>query len=122
MKNLSKLRKDKDISQETLGSLLGVSQQTVSKYERGLLEGDYETLIKLSDFFNVSIDYLLDNTDVPTPPDIKKSPSLEELKKMSSAEMNTLIIELYYRLPPELQKQAEQYLEFLESTVEKDSK
>lgn len=59
MKNLADLRKGKGMLQEDLAGLLGVSQQTISKYERGLLEADYETLTKLATIFGVSIDYLL---------------------------------------------------------------
>ena len=44
---------------------LGLSQNTVSRYETGEREADYRTLILLGDYFNVSIDYLLGRTDNP---------------------------------------------------------
>lgn len=42
-----------------------MTQNTISRYETGAFEADYETLIKLADYFHVSIDYLLERTDNP---------------------------------------------------------
>lgn len=63
MKRLSLLRKKHDMSQSELAEKLGVTQQTISKYENGSREPDTETLKLLSSIFDVSIDYLLGNTD-----------------------------------------------------------
>ncbi|MFL0196961.1 helix-turn-helix domain-containing protein [Clostridium sp. WILCCON 0269] len=63
MKRLSSLRKSHGMSQSDLAEKLGVTQQTVSKYENGSREPDAETLKLLSSIFNVSIDYLLDNSN-----------------------------------------------------------
>lgn len=52
-------REKKGLTQNELADLLGVSQQTISKYENGTREPDIDTLINLSRIFNVSIDYLL---------------------------------------------------------------
>lgn len=57
--NLKKFRKEKDITQETLAEFLGVSFQTVSKWERGETYPDITMLPVLSSFFNVSVDGLL---------------------------------------------------------------
>jgi transcriptional regulator with XRE-family HTH domain len=67
IKNLVKLRKDADMSQFELAEILGVSQQTISKYENGTREPDNATLIKLSEIFNCSVDYLLDRTTIKDP-------------------------------------------------------
>ncbi len=67
IKNLVKLRKDADMSQFELAEILGVSQQTISKYENGTREPDNATLIKLSEIFNCSVDYLLDHTTIKEP-------------------------------------------------------
>lgn len=61
------LREDKDVSQKTLGELLGMAQNTYSQYENGKIAWTAELLIKLSDYYHVSIDYLLDRTNDPTP-------------------------------------------------------
>ncbi len=50
-----------------LGEAVGVSKQSVSKWENGLAYPDFETLKKLADFFNVSTDYLLGKTDIKNP-------------------------------------------------------
>lgn len=63
---LKELRKAKKISQQRLAIELHLTQNTVSRYERGERQADYQTLIALADFFNVSIDYLLGRTDNPT--------------------------------------------------------
>ncbi len=44
---------------------LNMNQNTISRYETGVLEADYATLIKFADYFNVSVDYLLERTDNP---------------------------------------------------------
>lgn len=62
---LKELRKQRGISQLKLAMDLGLSQNTVSRYETGEREADYRTLILLGDYFNVSIDYLLGRTDNP---------------------------------------------------------
>ncbi len=62
---LKKLRKDKKISQLKLAMDLNMNQNSISRYENGEREADYATLIKFADYFNVSIDYLLERTDNP---------------------------------------------------------
>lgn len=62
---LKELRKQRGVSQLRLAMDLGLSQNTVSRYETGEREADYRTLILLGDYFNVSIDYLLGRTDNP---------------------------------------------------------
>ena len=63
MEKLPELRKEINISQSTLAKELGIAQNTLSQYESGKREPDNETLIKLADFFNVSIDYLLGKSE-----------------------------------------------------------
>ena len=57
------LREDRDLNQTEVAKMLGMSQTGYSKYETG--ENDIPTavLIKLADFYNVSIDYLLNRTN-----------------------------------------------------------
>lgn len=64
-KNLKSVREDRDIRQKEVAQYLRVSQNTYSQYETGAIALTAETLIKLSHFYNVSIDYLLDQTDIP---------------------------------------------------------
>lgn len=62
-KRIRDLREDRDLNQTKVAELLGMSQTGYSKYETG--ENDIPTavLIKLADFYNTSIDYLLGETD-----------------------------------------------------------
>ena len=62
---LKQLRKKRDISQLKLALDLGMNQNSISRYENGEREADYATLIKFADYFDVSIDYLLERTDNP---------------------------------------------------------
>ncbi len=64
-KNLKSIREDRDIKQKDIAKILNVSQNTYSQYETGVISLTAEVLIKLSDFYDVSIDYLLDRTDNP---------------------------------------------------------
>lgn len=62
---LKKLRKEKHITQLKLAMDLNMSQNTISRYENGQREAGYKELIELADYFDVSIDYLLERTDNP---------------------------------------------------------
>lgn len=57
------LREDKDLTQREMGEILMCSQRVYSNYERGELDIPTEILIKLANFHNVSVDYILNRTD-----------------------------------------------------------
>lgn len=59
------LREDNDKKQIELAKYLNVSQSTYSDYERGELNVPIEQLIKIADFYDVSLDYLVGRDDVP---------------------------------------------------------
>ena len=59
------LREDRDLKQRELAEILGVSQNTYSQYETGVIAYTDQVLIKLADFYGVSIDYLTDRTENP---------------------------------------------------------
>ena len=63
--NLIELRKINNMSQEDLASQIGVSRQTLSKYETGENDIPTQILIKLADYYNTTTDYLLGRTDNP---------------------------------------------------------
>lgn len=56
---LKELRKEKNITQEELAKILNTQQRTYSGYEIGRSEPTIETLTKLADYYNVSLDYLV---------------------------------------------------------------
>ena len=97
---ISRLRKENNYTQEQLAELLGVSRQSVSKYESGLAYPETAKLIKLSEVFDCTVDYLLrenaenekatttsiERNDMPTADDIvsglvKKTFSFEKKSK-----------------------------------------
>ena len=57
------LREDSDMTQTQLAEILHCSQRVYSDYERGKLDIPTELLIKLADFHEVSVDYILERTD-----------------------------------------------------------
>ena len=62
---LKELRKKKGISQLRLATDLNTTQNTISRYETGEREPGIDELIKIADYFNVSVDYLIGRTDNP---------------------------------------------------------
>ncbi len=61
--NIRSLREDNDYKQREVAAVLNVSQNTYSQYENGVIEWTAENLLKLADFYNVSVDYLLGRTE-----------------------------------------------------------
>lgn len=55
---IKQLRKEKGLSQQAIANHLQITRQAYSNYEMGKREPDYETLLKLSEFFDVTVDYL----------------------------------------------------------------
>jgi len=72
---LKRLRKKTGLTQTEFATIFGFSNQRYNYYETGKREPDNETLLKFANYFNISVDYLLGNTDDPTPPDAKKEAS-----------------------------------------------
>lgn len=62
---LKEIRKARGISQLKLAMDLNMNQNSISRYETGEREADYKTLILFADYFDVSIDYLLERTENP---------------------------------------------------------
>ena len=57
-KRLKKLRKNKGLKQQELAEILGIKRNTYSDWENGKTEPRFDNLVKLADFFNVSLDWL----------------------------------------------------------------
>lgn len=81
MENIyKKLRKNKNLTQMQLAQLLHLDQTTVGKWELGKSIPDAVTLKSLATFYNVSIDYLLGQTDNPSPTEINY-PNISAVKQ-----------------------------------------
>ena len=68
---LRDLREDKDLRQEDVAEILGISQTVYSRYERGFQTIPVVHLLKLADFYQVSADYLLGRTRTSKPYPVK---------------------------------------------------
>ncbi|MET3545946.1 DNA-binding XRE family transcriptional regulator [Paenibacillus sp. VMFN-D1] len=60
---ISELREQRKLTQEALSITLGISRAALSHYEKNRRKPDFDTLSKLADYFQVSIDYLLGRTE-----------------------------------------------------------
>ena len=63
MKGLRKVRKDRNLNQLKVAMDLNISREALSHYENGKREPSLEMLNKLSEYFNVSIDYLINGKE-----------------------------------------------------------
>lgn len=97
MIRIKELRAEKKVRQVDLAKHLGISQNTLSYWERGEYQPDNEMLTKIADYFNVSTDYLLGRCDTRRPGDV--------------AALSSVVP--YDDLPPEAIKELQQYREFL---------
>ena len=67
MNRITELRKEKHLNQVGLGLKLNISQKMISAYENGTHQPSIDTLINMSEIFNVSVDYIIGNSDIKTP-------------------------------------------------------
>ena len=65
--NIRNIRIDRGYTQKQIGDYLGISQNTYSQYEIGVLNYPVDVLIKLADLYDVSIDYLVGRTNTKKP-------------------------------------------------------
>lgn len=79
MNRIKELRKKQHMSQIRLSIELEVSQETISAYEQEKYYPSFQTLVKLSDIFGTSIDYLMGLTDVETPSLSADNPTVVEI-------------------------------------------
>lgn len=86
---IKQLRKKKGISQSELAEVIGVKNNTVSTWERGTRKPDFEALNLLSDYFEVSFEYILGSSDKEK---ARVKPTEEELDQLA---LSALADELY---------------------------
>jgi transcriptional regulator with XRE-family HTH domain len=65
-KRIKNLREDNDKMQKEIASILNITQQQYSLYERGIRDIPIDLLIKLADYYNVTTDYILNRTNKKT--------------------------------------------------------
>lgn len=62
---LKKLRNNANLSQKELSDRLHINRSTYARYETSSTQPDFDTLVKLANYFNVTTDYILGNSDDP---------------------------------------------------------
>lgn len=95
MSKLKELRTKHNLRQEDLAKVLKVTQRTYSGYELGQTEPNSQTLIRLADFYQVSVDYILDheiqdNIDTSAFSYTKKE-CVAKIKELSEDNANVLL-------------------------------
>lgn len=98
---LKELRKEKRLSQEELGAIIGVAQSTMGSYERETREPSIDGILELAHYFDVSVDYLLGNSDERKIPELTQLQGSYDLHKF----MHENEIVLYGRTLTEDEKQ-----------------
>ena len=96
MKMLRIARKTKGLTMKELGERVGVSESAISQYETGKREADFETLLKIGEVLDCSIDYLLRGEQ-------EKKPASKNRDELSDIERS--LIELFRELNEEGQEQ-----------------
>lgn len=85
-KRLAELRKRNGISQDILAEELGVRRNTISMYEQGKREPSLKVLSKVSDYFGVTVDYLLGKNGFWKPPEEFKNINVDYIKMIEDWE------------------------------------
>ena len=92
MENLKVLREERQLSQQRLAEQIGTVQQSIHRYENGFYEPDIQTLKRLANFFDTSIDFLVGNTDIRH--------KIEPVERFDLNAEETALVEKFRRLAP----------------------
>jgi transcriptional regulator with XRE-family HTH domain len=123
---LRQLREEKGLLQKDVAKILGITPSAYGYYEQGKREPSMEVLKKLSDFFNVSIDYLLGRTDIRSPVDeiteaVSDDPELFEFwNTLKKREDLKLLFKQTKKLSPKDIKQIIRIIKAIEDEEDKE--
>ncbi len=106
-KRLKELRKERGLTQQELASILGVKQYIISNAENLNHKVSYDLLIKMADYFGVTVDYLIGRTDIRTTIDNEIHLKEQELK-----ELNFKVTQMYAKI-----QKAKVFLDMVEKTL-----
>ena len=104
MNRIKELRQENDILQSDLAKRLKVGQATISNWETGRYEPDQDALREMSKIFDVSIDYILGNTD------IKKPLTSEDMSGLTEKQIK--ILQMMDQMTPEQQDEMVRQAEY----------
>lgn len=82
MNRIKDIREDKDMTQNELAKKINIARTTLSGYERQIAEPSFETLIKIANVFNVSVDYILCRTNNPSNDNFTEGLTEEEIEEL----------------------------------------
>jgi len=118
---LRKLREEKELNQQDIANVLGITYNAYGNYERGVRSPDPETIRQLADFFNVSTDYLLGRDDSKNAPEkafesaLSDSPELLEFwKELSKRDDLQLMFKQARKLSPESIRKVVEVIKLIE--------
>ena len=97
MNRIKELRKSFNLSQEKLAEEFDVERATISRWENDKTDPSNEDLIKLAQYFKVSVDYLLGRTINPTAPDQEnQNPEAQEILHRLKASSENNILSMFH--------------------------
>jgi len=95
---LKLLRKERGLLQKDIADFLNISKSAYGYYEQGRNEPDIQTIVKLSEFYNVSADYLLGITDVQSSDLSKKESDVLKMYRSLDSDNQNIIYGAVYAL------------------------
>lgn len=104
MNRIRELRNEYKLKQIDFCKIIGVSQAALSGYETGNYQPDNDILIKIADYFDTTVDYLMGRTD------IKKTPTPEDVSGLTPKQLK--IIEMMDQMTPEQQTELVRQAEY----------
>lgn len=113
MLKLRELRLNNEKTQAELALFLGTSRQVYANYENGINEPSLDTLARLADFFECSVDYLLGRED-----DFGNVTVQGTAPHVNAEEME--LVRIFRKLPTDLQRRATAYMQNLNSLVNEE--
>ena len=114
MNRIRELRKKRCMTMKELGAVVGLAESTISQYETGKREPDNETLLRLGEFFNTSVDYLLGRetaTDGSPDPSVPGSKWISVIGTIPAGTPVEAIEEIldYEEISPQMASQGEHF-------------
>lgn len=109
---LKELRKDKKITQSELGNILGVAKTTISMYENGNSTPNDDIKLKMCEYFNVSLDYLVGKSNIKQSADS----IIDSNPKENTVALHT---DDYDELPQEAKDEINNFIEYVKQKYKK---
>lgn len=103
--NLKQIRNSKDLLQTKVAMDLNITQETVSSYETGRVFPSSDMLVKLADYYNTSIDYLLCRTKYDLP--------IDDIKPNNISDSDFILLNKINKLSPNYKSKVEGYIDGL---------